>query len=183
MRLRLRFLWLIMASFFKSRLSLLEESVLSLRVLPNDVDVTKITNDRYCALMDLGRLDLAFRFGLRDAMVRYGWIPVATYVTIRFRYPLKMFQKYELHTRIVWWNDSTFFWEQNFIRNGRIVATGHVCATVINKHGIVPSKAILDVIAPDIDRPERPEIVSQLIAAEALIRENQKQAEPSAASA
>jgi len=174
MRLRLRFLWLFLASFFKVPLTLLEESVLDLRVLPNDVDVTKITNDRYSALMDLGRLDLGFRCGLRNAMFKFKWIPVATYTTIRFRYPLKIFQKYELRTRVIWWNDTTFFWEQNFVRNGRIVATGHVCATLV-KNGVVPSKEILAVIDPDIIRPERPDIVSRLIEAEAMIREFQKE--------
>lgn len=174
MRLRLRFLWIIIASFFKTPLNLLDESVLDLRVLPNDVDVSKITNDRYSAIMDLGRLDLAFRCGLRSAMFKYKWIPVATYNTIRFRYPLKLFQKYQLRTRVIWWNDTTFFWEQNFVRDGRILATGHVCATVIN-NGIVPSKDILAIIDPEIIRPDKPEIVTRLIEAETLIRESQKE--------
>lgn len=173
MRLRLRFLWLIIASFFKTPITLLDESVLNLCVLPNDVDVSKITNDRYSALMDLGRLDLAFRCGLRNAMFKYKWVPVATYNTIRFRYPLKIFQMYQLRTRVIWWNDTTFYWEQNFFRNGRIVATGHVCATVV-KNGVVPSKDILAVIGPDLARPEMPEIVGRLIEAENLIRESQK---------
>ena len=42
----------------------LDESVLNLRVLPNDIDIIKITNDRFIALMDLGRMDIAFRVGL-----------------------------------------------------------------------------------------------------------------------
>jgi len=66
--LRLRFLWLILSSYWKKPLGLLDESVLNLRVLPNDVDITKISNDRYTALMDLGRLDIVFRAGLRKAM-------------------------------------------------------------------------------------------------------------------
>jgi len=174
MRLRLRFLWLILASFFKKPLTLLDESVLNLRVLPNDVDVTKITNDRYSALMDLGRLDLAFRCGLRNAMFKYKWIPVATYTTIRFRYPLSIFQRYQLRTRVAWWNDTTFYWEQNFVRNGRVVATGHVCATVI-KNGIIPTKEILAVIGPNLTQPEKPEIVGRLIESEQLIRELQQE--------
>ena len=39
---------------------LLDESVLNLRVLPNDIDIKKITNYRFLALMDLGRLDIVF---------------------------------------------------------------------------------------------------------------------------
>lgn len=65
MRLRLRILWLFLSSFWRKPLGLLEGSVLNLTVLPNDVDITKVSNDRYVALMDLGRIDLALRVGLR----------------------------------------------------------------------------------------------------------------------
>ncbi len=43
MMLRLRFLWLILSSYWKKPLGLLDESVLNLRVLPNDIDITKIS--------------------------------------------------------------------------------------------------------------------------------------------
>jgi len=102
MRLRLRLLWLILTSFWKQPIVILDEAILDLRVLPNDIDITKITNDRYSAIMDLGRIDYAFRCGLRNVMVKNHWIPVATYNTLRFRYPLKIFQKYQLKTRVLW---------------------------------------------------------------------------------
>jgi len=174
MRLRLRLLWLFIASFFKTPTNLLGESILNLMVLPNDVDVTKITNDRYSALMDLGRLDLAFRCGLRGVLFRKGWVPVATFITIRFRYPLKVFQRYQLHTRILWWDDRTFYWEQSFRRNGRVVGTGHVCATVIKK-GIVPTSEVVAAIDPDAIRPEMPEVVAKLMEAEKLIHSSQQE--------
>ena len=101
MRLRLRFLWLLLSSFWKKPLGILDESVLNLRVFPNDVDITKISNDRYTALMDLGRIDIGFRVGWRKAMTTKKWMPVVTFNTIRFRYPLKIFQKYQLKTRII----------------------------------------------------------------------------------
>ena len=69
MRLRLRLLLLIIKTLWRKPSKVLVESVLSLRVLPNDVDITKITNDRYVALMDLGRMDLAFRLGLLKTML------------------------------------------------------------------------------------------------------------------
>ena len=174
MRLRLRLLWIFIASFFKKPLSLLDPSVLDLVVFPNDVDVTKITNDRYSALMDLGRLDLAFRIGLRGVFFKKRWVPVATFITIRFRYPLKVFQRYQLHTRVLWWDDKTFYWEQTFKRNGRVVGTGHVCATVIH-NGIVPAADVISVIAPGVVRPEMPEIVARLREAESLIHTSQQE--------
>ncbi len=74
MRLRLRLLWLILASLWRAPLSVYDESVLTLRVLPNDIDLFKITDDRYFALMDLGRMDLAVRGGLSqgDAQAKVG---------------------------------------------------------------------------------------------------------------
>ena len=176
MRLRLRFLWLLLSSFWKKPIALLDETVLDLRVLPNDVDIIKITNDRYSALMDLGRMDYAFRGGLRKAMLKNRWIPVATFNTIRFRYPLKIFQQYQLKTRVVWWDDTTFYWEQIFERKGRIVATGHVCATLIGNNGTVPSAAIVALTGPGVTKPDKPEIVSKLREAEDFIHRSQQEA-------
>lgn len=174
MRLRLRLLWLFIASFFKRPLDLTGESIINLMVLPNDVDITKITNDRYSALMDLGRLDLAFRIGLRGVLFKKGWAPVATFITIRFRYPLKVFQRYQLHTRILWWDDRTFYWEQTFKREGRVVATGHVCATVI-KRGVVPTSEVVAAIDPGAVTPEMPQVVAKLREAERLIHASQQE--------
>ena len=72
MRLRLRFLWLLLSSFWKKPLGILDESVLNLRVFPNDVDITKISNDRYTALMDLGRIDIALRSFANLKLTRLG---------------------------------------------------------------------------------------------------------------
>ena len=174
MRLRLRLLWLLLSSFWKKPIGLSDESVLNLTVLPNDIDITKITNDRYSALMDLGRMDFGFRVGLRKAMVKNKWIPVATFNTLRFRYPLKVFQKYQLKTRVIWWGDTTFYWEQTFERKGRVVATGHVCATLIDKNGSVSSKDIMAAAGQTVTKPKEPEIVAKLKEIEKLIHDTQK---------
>jgi hypothetical protein len=68
---------LVLASFFRRRLSLVDENVLRLRVLPNDVDVTRLSSDRYLPLMDLGRINIVLRAGLLGALVRHRWIPIA----------------------------------------------------------------------------------------------------------
>ena len=174
MRLRLRLLWIILTSLFRKPIVNLDEGVIELRVLPNDVDITKITSDRYTALMELGRIDYTFRTGLGNVMIKNKWMPVATFNTIRFRYPLKIFQKYQLKTKIIWWDDTTLYWEQTFEREGRIVATGHVCATLMDKNGIISSKDILAIIGPGVTKPDRPEIAAKLQDAENLIHKTQK---------
>ncbi len=88
MRLRLRLLLLLLSSIWKKPKYGLDEFVLNLRVLPNDIDVTKITNDRFLAVMDLGRMEVIFRTGLLKSMFKNKWVPLTTFETIRFRYPL-----------------------------------------------------------------------------------------------
>jgi acyl-CoA thioesterase FadM len=163
------------SSFWKKPMEALDEFVLNLRVLPNDVDITKITNDRFLALMDLGRMDIAFRTGLLKSMYKNKWVPLATFDTIRFRYPLKMFQKYQLRTRVVWWDDTTMYFKQVFERKGRVVASGYVCATFLGSNGTIPPDEIMAEIGQSITKPNEPEIVAKLREIESLIHETQKE--------
>ena len=174
MRLRLRLILLILSSLWRKSMGILEESVLNLRVLPNDIDVTKMTNDRFIAVMDLGRMDIGFRVGLIRIMFRRKWVPLATFDTIRFRYPLKVFQKYKLRTRIIWWDESTFYFEQQFERKGRTLATGYDYATLLGSGGPISPEDVLSEIGQSAERPKKPEIVSKLQATESAIHERQK---------
>jgi acyl-CoA thioesterase FadM len=101
---------------FRRRLSLIDENVLQLRVLPNDVDVTRLSSDRYLPLMDLGRINTVLRAGLLRALLRNRWIPLARVVTLRFRHPLKMFQKFELRLRALYWDHQWVWTEHRFER-------------------------------------------------------------------
>lgn len=175
MRLRLRLLLLVLSSFWKKPLGILDESVITLTVLPNDIDILKISDDRYFALMDLGRIDIVFRTGLLKSMFKNKWGPVVTFNTLRFRYPLKAFQRYQLITKIVWWGDKTFYWKQTFERKGRVVAAGYVCGTALGANGPVPSNQILNELGQSVTKPSQPEIVTRLRELEDLIHETQKE--------
>ncbi len=178
MRLRLRLLLLIFRSLWRKPIRGFVESVLSLRVLPNDIDVAKTTNDRYVALMDLGRMDVAFRLGLLKTMLKKRWAPLATFCAVRFRHPLKIFQKYRLRTRIVYWDDRTFYFQQEFERKGRIVATGLSCATLLGPTGPVSPHDILAEIGLSIIKPEKPEIVRMLQEMDEMIHQGQLDKDP-----
>jgi acyl-CoA thioesterase FadM len=156
-------------------MKVLDEFVLDLRVLPNDIDITKITNDRFLALMDLGRMDIAFRTGLLKSMFKHKWVPLATFDTIRFRYPLKMFQKYQLRTRVVWWDNTTMYFKQVFERKGRVVASGYVCATLLGSNGAIPPDKVIAETGQSVTKPDEPEIVAKLREVESLIHESQKE--------
>jgi acyl-CoA thioesterase FadM len=155
-------------------MGVLDESVLNLRVLPNDIDITNITNDRFLALMDLGRMDIVFRTGLLKSMFKNKWVPLTTFATIRFRYPLKLFQKYQLRTRILWWDDATIYCKQVFERKGRVVATGYACASFRGSHGSIPPNEMLTETGQTVTKPSEPEILAKLRGIENTIHKSQK---------
>lgn len=70
----------------------LDESEITLTALPNDIDILKISDDRYFALMDPGRMDIVFRSCPLKSMFKNTRGPVASFNTIRFSYPLNVFQ-------------------------------------------------------------------------------------------
>jgi acyl-CoA thioesterase FadM len=156
-------------------LGLLDESVTTLTVLPNDIDIRKISDDRYFALMDLGRMDFVFRSGVLTLVLKNKWGPVVTFNSVRFRYPLKIFQRYQLKTCILWWDDATFYWIQTFERKGRVVATGYVCGGPLGPNGAVPTQQVMDELGLSVTRPGRSEIAGKPKELEDLIHETQKE--------
>ena len=113
MNLWFRLLWLLVASRFRPRLTPpLDVSILSLIVLPNDLDIYgHMNNGRYLTIMDLGRMDLFVRGGLARAIRGAGWTPVLSAAKIRFRRELRLWRRFRLETRIVFWEDTTFVME------------------------------------------------------------------------
>ena len=103
MRLRLRLLIYLIWALLRPRIAPGEVSVISLRVLPNDVDLKHLTNDRYLAYMDLGRNDFAVRLGLFAATRKVGAYPSVRFNCLRFRRAASLFSKVELRTRLLCW--------------------------------------------------------------------------------
>lgn len=174
MRLRLRLLLLTISSFFRERLSLSAENVLNLRVLPNDVDITRVSSDRYLPLMDLGRINIVLRAGLLRTLFGNRWVPLARLVTIRFRHPLRIFQKFQLRSRVIYWDDEWVWTEHHFERNGRTTAIGLTKVTLIGPGGMVPVSEVIAAAGESIVSPPLPKFIAELQSIEEQIRQRQK---------
>lgn len=74
--------------------------------------------------MDLGRLDYLIKTGLVGRMHRLGWELALGAAEMRYMRPLLPFQRYELKTKVVCWDDKWFYKEQRFVRGGSTVAAG-----------------------------------------------------------
>ncbi len=158
MNLFLRLIWVAMRAWRAPRLEVMETSVVPLRVLPNDLDLNlHMNNARYLALMDLGRLDLTMRLGLLRAMVRQHWQPVLATAAIRFFRPLKVFERFELHTRVLWWDDRSVHMEQVFRDQRGVIARAQVRGVLVGREGVVGTQDILEQVGWSAEKPDAEE--------------------------
>jgi hypothetical protein len=101
------------------------------------------------------------------------WVPVVQVATMRFRYPLRLFQTYRLRSRVIYWDDQWAWTEHIFERHGRTVAIGVTKAMFIGRHGLVPVAKFIEASGESLAAPAMPGVVEQLQSAEALLKERQ----------
>ncbi|MFQ5432082.1 MAG: acyl-CoA thioesterase [Nitrospinota bacterium] len=138
----------------------LDAAALTFTVWPNNPDPFRhMNNGRYLTIMDLGRLDYLIKTGLVGRMHRLGWELALGAAEMRYMRPLLPFQRYELKTKVVCWDDKWFYKEQRFVRGGSTVAAGHVKVLLRGKNGNVPTRDVLDAVGARKKSPEPPEQV------------------------
>lgn len=175
MNLILRLFYVVLAAFRGRRIEPLDESVVTFRVFPNDLDTNlHMNNGRYLTLMDLGRLDLLLRLGLIREVRRRRWNPVVASLAIRYRRSLEPWQKYELRTRLVGWDERWFFMEQSFTRGGELMAHAIVKALFVGPDGRVPPQQLVDASGYRVASPEIPEAIRRWEEAEDAILERRE---------
>ncbi len=170
MSLPLRLLTVVLAAQRGPRLALLGESSISLRVMPTDLDLNgHMNNGRYLTLMDLGRLDFVVRTGLGRALWRRKWRPMVGSATIRFRRSLLPFQRYDLKTRVLCWDEKWVYMEQRFVVSGHTVAVGLVKGLFRGPAGNVPPSEMAEAVSqPDVVSPPMPASIRTWLEAERL---------------
>jgi acyl-CoA thioesterase FadM len=151
---------------FRGRLGPLDESVITLRVLPNDIDMNlHLNNGRYLTIMDLGRLDFIARTGMLRPMVRERWAPLVGSASIRFVRSIDALRRYQLRTRLMCWDDKWFYFEQRFERNGELVAIGWVKGLLRGRNGNLRPAEILALAGLSTESPPMPAGIAQWQAA------------------
>lgn len=148
MNLIIRLIHVMLASLCRSRLNILDVSVVNFRVWLNDLDFNgHMNNGRYLTLMDLGRLDLIFRAGMAKKILTGKWIPIVASSKIRFRRSLGPLQKYQLHSRLLCWDEKWFVVEQRFMVKDRPVAIAYIKGLFRDRKGqnVAPEDILLSV--------------------------------------
>jgi len=120
------------------------------RVLPTDLDVLRhMNNGVYLSILDLGRLALLRRYGILATFRRNGWYPVVVSETISFRKSLQPWQRFEVESRILGYDERAVYVEQRFVRDGEIYAQAFVRARILRRTGgVVPIPELLAQVPP-----------------------------------
>ena len=171
--MKFRILLLAISSFFQKRHSLIDENVLNNRVLPNDLDYFRISNDRYISLMNLGQFGIIFRGGCISTFIKKRWFPVVRLATIRYRHPLWLFQKYQLRSQVIYWDTEWIWAEHNFERNNRTIAIGIMKSVMVGPQGIIPVLEFLETVGESLEQPPLPEIIADIMNIEKQIQAKQ----------
>lgn len=161
MNLLFRLVLVIVTALLRRRLAPMEESRVAFRVWPADLDLNMhMTNARYFSVMDLGRVDLLIRSGLAGAMLRNRWQAVLGASMVRFRRPLKPFQRYELTSRVLCWDDRWFFIEQRAETPEGTAAVAVMQGAFIGKGGIIAPARMLAEAGMPHESPPMPDFVA-----------------------
>lgn len=111
-------------------------SRIRLTTLPTDLDILRhMNNGRYLSLVDLGRFDLLVRTGLFGAMRRHGWYAVVSAETVTFRKSLRLWQRFDVESRLMGHDDRAILLEHRVVRGGEIYARVIVRARMVKRSG------------------------------------------------
>lgn len=162
MNLYLRLLWLLWHMRGMARRGLFDESRLSFRVLPNDLDLNlHMNNGRYLTFMDLGRVHLMAQNGLLAHLRRQRWTPVLAAAEITYLRSLNPFERFDLVTRVMTWDDKYVYMEQTFERGGELCAHAYVKGLFLSRGERVSNAEVVATIGYREAAPAMPEALRQ----------------------
>jgi len=168
---------------FRGPLALANTSRVRLRVLPNDLDLNlHMNNGRYLTVMDLGRIDFLTRAGSPLVFLRNRWRPLIGGTIIRYRFSLRAFERFEVATRILYWDEKWFYFEQRVENTEGVAAIALSKALVRDPTGIVSPDAVLRAVGIIASRPDPTPAISRRLAAEEMLHIGERAPEPDAAS-
>lgn len=122
MNLWFRLLLMLLRRPWRKPVAPLASTVVRMRVWPLDLDLNRhVTNGRYFTLADIGRMDYVLRSGAFRVALRHKAVPIVGDTWGKFRRELRLFEAFEIHTRMLGWDDKWSFMEHRFIKQGRVI--------------------------------------------------------------
>jgi acyl-CoA thioesterase FadM len=149
-----------------------EEITLNFRVWPTDVDLSIMNNTAMLAITELGRWDYMVRTGfLKYARTNKLYLPLAS-ISAQFRRPLKRFQKFQLTTRIIYWDEKWIYISHRIVRKEKTIAVALAKATLKKGKERLPFQRVISDLNWEMRSERRPEMVDVFEKGETLFLES-----------
>jgi len=137
---------------------------------PWDLDIwLELNNGRAMTLYDLGRTMQAQRVGLISALRQNRWGMTVAGSSVRFRQRIRGFERFEMRSRAVAWDDKFIYLEQSmWKKNGSCASHVMLRTALTDKDGIVSPTRVLAAMGRADQQPfEMPDWIDAWRAADA----------------
>jgi acyl-CoA thioesterase FadM len=172
MNLIFRLLIVLLRARNRRPLDLSGVSRVAMRVLPNDLDLNlHLNNGRYLTIMDLGRIDFILRSGLLRSFLKNKWMPLIGGTLIRYRFSLRPFEKFDVVTKVVGWDDKWFYFEQKLETGAGAAAIALAKGLVQEGSRTVNPAEVLRAIGVYCPAPPYTEAVARWLSAEQTLHQ------------
>lgn len=158
MNLWFRLLFMLLRRPWRKPVHSLDTTVVRMRVWPLDLDLNRhVTNGRYFTLADIGRMDYVLRSGAFRVALRHKAVPIVGDAWGKFRRELKLFESFEIHTRMLGWDEKWNFLEHRFVREGRVIGIVVMRGLFRAAKGVVPPPEFAHELGVDTQSPALPQ--------------------------
>lgn len=163
MLLLFRFVFTILTSRLRRRIPPLGEATVRFTVLPQDCDLNLHLNaGRFLSFMDVARVELLARMRALSKLLRKGWRPVMGGCVMRYRRSVMPFERFDVRSRVIGWDDKWFYLEHIVEKDGVFCAAGHIRMLIRGREGNIPTRDVLALVSNEpLAQPPLPDFVAK----------------------
>ncbi|MTG90547.1 acyl-CoA thioesterase [Cellulosimicrobium sp. BIT-GX5] len=142
----------------------LDPSITRMRVRPGDLDFyLHVNNGVYLQMMDVARSNFIADLGGFPLLKEKGWYPVVAASTMKYRRSLQLWDRFEITTRVLGWDERVVYLEQVFSRRGDLCARGLVAGRFLARGSgdRIAAPDVVGLLGGDVTSPELPDDVAR----------------------
>jgi acyl-CoA thioesterase FadM len=144
----LRFLWMEYTARFSAPVPRLGEHRSRFMCLPHHVDLhLHMNNSLYFRFMDLTKFDQSLRSGFWGVMRAAGVMPVLGSISVRFRKSVKLWQRFEVTSRIISWDERWYYSEHKILVGNDLAAIAIAKSALVDKQGRISADRFAALMA------------------------------------
>ena len=135
---------------------------------PWDLDPwVELNNGRTLTFFDLGRVALAARIGLAEAIRKNGWGMTVAGNSLRYRRRVRMLDRLEMRSRCIGWDARFVYMEQSMWKDGECTSHMLLRSAVTSAKGIVAPARVMEALDQPPESPALPDWVQGWIDSDA----------------